>query len=100
MGLNKTLKGWVNIPVEEKEIIKKCLNDFNRGAENKVEALNTLFEMYNTYMGGGYGNRGRTCGTCVRTVIVAFTSGIAKEAIEENKKKVREWQMKNKNNGK
>ena len=28
MGLNKTLKGWVNIPVEEKEIIKKCLNDF------------------------------------------------------------------------
>jgi len=81
MGIAKVFmeRGWQLIPNHNKEIIKQSLLDFKNKSQNKQDALNKLFEMYNLYMGGNYRASSQTCGTCVRTVVTVFTNQVKKE---------------------
>ncbi len=69
-------QGWENISKNEQKLIAVCLEKFKDPKENRQEALTILFNMFNMYMGGNYGDAAKTCGTCVRTVINAFTTKV------------------------
>tara|TARA_B100001094_G_C17943069_1_gene676607 strand:- start:575 stop:814 length:240 start_codon:yes stop_codon:yes gene_type:complete len=68
--------GWENISKSEKKLIAICLDKIKDPKENRQEALTILFNMFNMYLGGNYGDAAKTCGTCVRTVVKAFTQKI------------------------